>query len=371
MTNILSPAILILALLMVITGTINAIANKSQTHAGFNHPLMMTIEMFLGEYLNMLILVIPLMLSSAWRKSHFDEVRESAKKLQRSTSVGFFKLGLGGFLDTFGSGMQMLSIMLLPTSIWQMLRNGTVIFVVLFTIFYLKQKIPRHQWLAVGILMVGFLIVGYASSIKVKPDSLKEGEGNAILGVIILLISLGFIGFQFTYQEKLAMDYEFDPKRLIGAESVIGALSIFTLYFVTSAIKCPNEGLCGNNPTFDDPSVAMTQMLNNNTIKFWFIVIIFSIMIFNLTGLYLTKKVSSMFRIIVDSIRTILVWVISIYMGLEDFGWSRFYFQMPGFLLLVLGNLIFNEIIVIRFCGFDSELRSSKKETEENLQINE
>jgi hypothetical protein len=59
----------------------------------------------------------------------------------------------------------------------------------------------------------------------------------------------------------------------------------------------------------EDPIAAVTQLFDNKIILFWSGVTIISIMLFNVNGLILTQRVSSVFRAFWDATRTVLVWV--------------------------------------------------------------
>ena len=77
-----------------------------------------------------------------------------------------------------------------------------------------------------------------------------------------------------------------------------------------------------------------------------------SIAFYNFFGLSVTKYASAAQRATLDISRTVLIWVFFLLypgQGKETFYWL----QLIGFVILVLGTLVFNEIIIIPFCGFD------------------
>ena len=76
--------------------------------------------------------------------------------------------------------------------------------------------------------------------------------------------------------------------------------------------------------------------------------IIFSISFFNAIGVSITKYASAAERAVVDSSRTLFIWIISLSVGWEDF----LALELVGFFLLVLGALIYNEIIIIKSIEF-------------------
>lgn len=88
----------------------------------------------------------------------------------------------------------------------------------------------------------------------------------------------------------------------------------------------------------------------------------FTIAIFNASGVAVTKYMSSLLRSILDVTRTLLVWIIGIYLVLPERQggghWEHFHIlELLGFLILVLGNFVYNELIVFRFAGFDDNIK--------------
>lgn len=71
----------------------------------------------------------------------------------------------------------------------------------------------------------------------------------------------------------------------------------------------------------------------------------------------ITKYASAAQRSTVDTSRTLLIWISFILLGSEHFHWGQF----AGFVLLVLGTLVYNEIIVVPFPAF------MNRNTKENI----
>jgi len=82
---------------------------------------------------------------------------------------------------------------------------------------------------------------------------------------------------------------------------------------------------------------------------------VFTIAIFNIAGVNVTKHISSVHRSIADVTRTVLVWVISIVITIKmgrDKGNSKYEWEnlraaaivleTVGFLILIFGNLVYN-----------------------------
>ena len=59
----------------------------------------------------------------------------------------------------------------------------------------------------------------------------------------------------------------------------------------------------------------------------------------------LTKTVSCVFSSFMNATRCITVWIVSVCIGMESVQWESGCLQVIGFILLVIGNLTYNEVI--------------------------
>lgn len=73
----------------------------------------------------------------------------------------------------------------------------------------------------------------------------------------------------------------------------------------------------------------------------------------------MTKNVSAVFRAFWDATRTILIWIFSLAFGLEAFVPQVFGIQVVGFIFLLCGNFVYNEVLVITCFGFDKSLKKN------------
>lgn len=364
-SSVFTPKVLGISVFMVLTGTINTLAFKFQSLYNYKHGITMTDQMFIGEWLNIFILILPLMFSSKKLERHFTHLHHRASLEKKKTEVSWLRLAFGGFLDAIGSGLATVGLFLVSPSVYQMLYNGSIIFTAIFTIHYLKKPLYRHNWLGVAVLMLGFVVVGLSSIIFGDGDDTESTDVFLnIIGVVLMSLTLIFQGFQYVYEEKILDEVEVDPMRMVTAEGVFGLLTLTLVLFVTANVPCYSDKMCDKDIAFDNPAAALIHMVRDKRVLFYSLMSVFSITFYNLTGLYLTKYVSSIFRIIIDSIRTISVWFFSVIFAFEEFQWDSFGLQLFGFVLLVLGNLIYNEILVIRWCGFDKYIGYKKPNTD-------
>lgn len=82
---------------------------------------------------------------------------------------------------------------------------------------------------------------------------------------------------------------------------------------------------------------------------------IFSISLYNIFGVNVTKHASSLTRSVVDTIRTIFIWAIGLIVTAttsrvwENTSYMANLIELIGFAILVLGNIIYKEILIIKF----------------------
>lgn len=74
---------------------------------------------------------------------------------------------------------------------------------------------------------------------------------------------------------------------------------------------------------------------------------IFSIAFFNVFGVSLTKYASAAQRATVDTTRTVVIWVFEVLIGMEHITMPYFLIQLAGFLFLIVGTVIYNEIWIV------------------------
>ena len=66
-----------------------------------------------------------------------------------------------------------------------------------------------------------------------------------------------------------------------------------------------------------------------------------SIAFFNFAGISVTKEISATTRTVLDSIRTLVIWLFSLSVGWEEYATL----QLFGFILLVFGIMIHNDVL--------------------------
>lgn len=74
-----------------------------------------------------------------------------------------------------------------------------------------------------------------------------------------------------------------------------------------------------------------------------------SIAFFNFAGISVTKELSATTRMVLDSVRTLFIWLITLFLAWQDFQ----ILQLVGFVILLSGMCLYNNIIIVpafRYC---------------------
>lgn len=94
-------------------------------------------------------------------------------------------------------------------------------------------------------------------------------------------------------------------------------------------------------------------MGNNLAILGCAIGVIGTIAFFNYFGVATTKYASAPQRSTVDTSRTVLIWIFFLTVDVKHAEETFKWLQLVGFIFLVIGTLVYNEILVIPLLGFD------------------
>ena len=57
----------------------------------------------------------------------------------------------------------------------------------------------------------------------------------------------------------------------------------------------------------------------------------------------MTKELTATTRMVLDSVRTLVIWVVSMAIGWQSF----FFLQLIGFCILLVGMMLYNDIIIL------------------------
>ncbi|PLW40531.1 hypothetical protein PCASD_08849 [Puccinia coronata f. sp. avenae] len=258
---------------------------------------------------------------------------------------------LPALFDICGTTLMNAGLLFVPVSVFQMMRGALPLWVGLFSILFLNRHLTREKWLSLGIITAGVALVGYAGSLQQQPvqapaqeieasTSLVSAQPGAkvVLGLFLIFFAQLFTASQFVIEEKIMSKYEVPPLEAVGLEGVFGLMTTLAAIPVLHMFIGSREGGRGG---YFDARTGVEEVLGNARIMWSSLAIAVSIALFNFCGLAVTKTVSATARAVIDTCRAVGIWAVSLALGWEHFS----ALQLLGFLVLVLGTFLFNDIL--------------------------
>ncbi|XP_018121546.1 solute carrier family 35 member F6 [Xenopus laevis] len=343
---------LLLAGMMLTTGSINTLSakwadnfnakgcNGSESHQ-FQHPFLQAVGMFLGELSCLAVLYI---LICRNRSSPVPTIEPS----QPFNPLLFLPPAL---CDMTGTSIMYVALNMTSASSFQMLRGAVIIFTGLLSVAFLGRKLEWSQWLGIFITIAGLVVVGLADLLS-GPGA-GRNLSDVITGDLLIIMAQIIVSIQMVLEEKFVYKHNVHPLRAVGTEGLFGfvilSLLLIPFYYI------PAGGLSNSErPVLEDSLDAFCQIGNQPLIFLALLGNIISIAFFNFAGISVTKEISATTRMVLDSLRTVVIWVVSLALG-----WETFHaLQILGFIVLLLGAALYNGLhkpLMCRRCRGESE----------------
>jgi len=384
--------LLILIGLMILTGSVNTIFNKIlQKLYGKGiifeqHHWIITFGMFLGELVSIFFYIYVVIKRKQGKDEKLveskpdEEAGETAppeEEIENKPQIptNFF-FCITALCDLTATTINTFGLTYLTTSMFQMMRGLELFFVCLWSKIFLKNPIYRHQILGVGTLIFGLSLVGLNSILNDKDSDVAK---NPVVGIILLSTSQLFTSTEYIIQEKFIKHYDVHPFQLVGFEGLWGSIMYGILLSIFQVVSCDEwsdtlrEGICFTNDEeesyIEDTRFAFQQMWDNKNLLVVYIFYVVSIALYNIVGINLTKLVSSTARAVVDTVRTVFIWAFFLFFTPVDGTKEDFHIlQFIGFIFLVCGTLVYNEIVTLPFWNLDyyTRVNIAKRQNEKN-----
>lgn len=272
------------------------------TYHKFNHPLMQTWAMFVGESLCFIAYWIcfhkssdsigadsesaePKILSIGAEpvsSGHTDSgLVSSASTRPPAYSVWIFALPAS--LDLLASTLMCFALIFTYSSTFQMLRGSVVLYTALLSLLFLGRRLAGYQWTGLGILVTGLVLVGVSS---ILAGVQRVQAPNPVLGNVLIVCAQAIVAVQMVVEEHFLSKYQVPPMLFVGWEGVFGLA--FSSVFITASYWIPGWSTGGR---LEDALDAFTQIKNSPVIAACFFGAMVAVAFFNYFGLTITKCV--------------------------------------------------------------------------------
>ena len=352
--------------IFVLSASSNAIVIKlqdsfSEGDKRFKHVFFQTLVMFIGE--SLWILLFFYNKYKFWKENNSaeesPEIHNDYNDDLKSKTIALLLI-IPMLLDSWGTILFLIAIIHLPASITLMIGCLWVFVVAVMSILFLKRTLYRHHWSGLFLIFIGIWLVSWAILI----DEGYNHNGNALFGIIMLVASVFMHALQLIIEEKLLESYSLSPMFVVGVEGVSGTILYVMLLIIFQFIPWTYD--IWSNGKLED-TIGALRMIGRNYLLLIFVILnALFVFIYCGLGMLVIKYTSATNRVTVQQVKNVLVWIFfMIYQGKghETFKWL----QLIGFIVIILGVILYNEIVEIPLFGFDQNTRSaiSRKQLEE------
>ncbi|XP_030765066.1 solute carrier family 35 member F6 [Sitophilus oryzae] len=334
-----------IALLMITTGSINTISTKwadliksigrDGEEKNFDHPFFQASTMFLGE-LMCLVLFKTLYKIYSKRADGTEDVSELTKG---NRDFNPFILFIPAMCDMTATSIMYIGLNLTFASSFQMFRGSVIVFVALLSVAFLGKNLVKREWFGIGSVIIGLAIVGVADFVSNDNDG-SHNKNDIITGDMLIVIAQIIQAIQMVVEEKFVGGLNIPPLQAVGWEGLFGFLTLGFLQIPFYFIRAGPPLTQHNGDRLEDAVDAFVQIGHSWQLFIAILGTVISIAFFNFAGISVTKEMSATTRMVLDSIRTIIIWMFS----LMFFDQKFHALQLLGFLLLIVGMCLYNGI---------------------------
>ncbi|EER10777.1 conserved hypothetical protein, partial [Perkinsus marinus ATCC 50983] len=262
----------------------------------FNKPWTQNLAMFLGE--SMLLLVV----LYRQRQHQYGNNSDGSPRPSRNTPPYLFAPPAA--LDLLGTGLSGIGMNFITASVWQMMRGSIVVFTAILSALLLGRTMHRSKIFAVCCTVVGLTLVGISSVLDTRSSASTSTGGTAsLVGIGFTVLGQLCGAMQMIAEERLLKSRRCPSSLVVGMEGLWGIGSMLVVLGIMSWLPG------GDNGSFENAKDSLYKLESSSAILTLMVTYFLSISVFNLSGMTVARRLSSIHRTMLDSLRTMLVWL--------------------------------------------------------------
>ncbi|KAF4664716.1 hypothetical protein FOL46_004092 [Perkinsus olseni] len=307
----------------------------------FNKPWFMSLMMFSGMFLALVVFYI-LALAA----------RLSGKPYSYPTRKTWLAIFFPACFDLVGTSFQAIGLVYTPVSVFQMLKGSIIVFSAALSVIFLKRKMYRNHWAGVLICVIALTLVGSSSIFSRGSQAVSFSVGKVITGICFIIGGQVVCASQYVVEEFLLKGGAVPPLALVGIEGIWGLL-VMACVVLPVMQHVPGTDVGG---VFENAVDAFAMMSHSSMVLGGVLGYALNTFAYNICAVNVTNSASAIHTTMLDSTRTILIWVCSIimYYMSEDHAFGEpltpySLIQLAGFVLLVYGVLVYDNIVRLPF----------------------
>ncbi|KAG1695694.1 hypothetical protein DVH05_019433 [Phytophthora capsici] len=264
-------------------------------------------------------------------------------------------IALPSLLDLLQTVLSNVGLLWISSSVYQMARGSIIIFSAFFSVRLMGKKLYGYHYASIWIVMLAVALVGYAG-VGHHPNATAVDDAdtfNAVLGLFFIIAAQILCALQIVVEEHMMLALNVSPMLLVGFEGLWGL--VFYVILVPVLTLTPATGSAFATTWHEDFVDSFVQVKNSPTLIVLILVYIVAVGTLNVTGNYVTKHLSAVMRSITETLRTLGVWTLSLFVyyivqwqGSTSPGeqWTTYsWLELLGFVLMVYGTLAYKQLI--------------------------
>ncbi|KAJ8947361.1 hypothetical protein NQ318_002887 [Aromia moschata] len=330
---------------MVVTGSVTTLSGKwanrieSVGNGGenkrFTHPFFQTCCLFFGELCCLFTFKL-LYRFYNYKSKGSEDVRELTRGNRNFNPL---YLLVPALCDIMGSSLMYIGLNITYATIVPRLRAAVIIFVCLFSICFLKT-FPNSRELCGILLIASGLTLGGLPDFLSRETSRDGQSRNIITGYVLVLGAQIMTSIHMVYEEKFVTRQDLPSLQAVGWEGLFGFSSMVLLLLPFYFIRAGPPVTQRPGDRLEDTIEALKQIGNSWKLMLTIFGSTVAVAFFNFAGISLTKELSATARMVVDSMRSIIVWIGSVVFFEQKFHWL----QPVAFVLIIVGMCLYNGI---------------------------
>ncbi|KAI9908761.1 hypothetical protein PsorP6_016662 [Peronosclerospora sorghi] len=268
-------------------------------------------------------------------------------------------IALPSLLDLLQTVLSNVALLWIPSSVYQMTRGSIIIFSAIFSVKLMGKKLYGYHYASISLVMLAVALVGYAGVGYQKNDS-TTSPFRAILALGFIFVAQIMCALQIVVEEHMMLALNVSPMLLVAFEGLWGL--VFYVLLVPILTLTPATGSAFARIWHEDFVDSFVQVKNSPTLMVLIIVYIVAVGTLNVTGNYVTKHLSAVMRSFTETLRTLGVWMVSLFLfyvmqwrGPVSPGeqWTSYsWLELGGFVLMVYGTLAYKKLICLPVAKF-------------------
>ncbi|OQR99232.1 Drug/Metabolite Transporter (DMT) Superfamily [Achlya hypogyna] len=269
-------------------------------------------------------------------------------------------LVIPSMLDLLNTVFANIGLLWISSSIYQMTRGSVILFNAFFSVRFMGKRLFAYHYTSILLVIIAVGMVSFAGLSQAAMTSAAEPsaadtekQANQILGLSFIFAAQFLCAIQIVIEEYFLTKRQVSPMLLVGIEGLWGLVFMVVL---VPLLQWTPRGTSGLSKVWHEDFSDALVKISNSWPLFWTVVAyVVTIGVFNLAASFVTKYLNSVVRSILDTMRTMGVWLLTLFVyyvikwtGPNSPGepwtvWS--WLELAGFGVMVVGTLTYKKIL--------------------------